>query len=506
MDILHNISFGFSVAVTLTNLFVCMVGALIGTLVGVLPGIGPVATLVMLLPITYGMNPTSALIMLAGIYYGAQYGGSTTSILLSIPGEPSAVITVLDGHQMALKGKAREALLVAALGSFFAGTVTTIMIAGFAPPLSKLALNFSAPEYFSLMVLALIGVAVLAHGSIIKAIGMALVGLLLGLVGQDVTTGVYRLTFSIVELYDGIGFVMVAMALFGINEIIANLELPEESCEVLSKKGSELGKWSLKKEEFKQAWPASVRGTVVGAILGALPGGGAILATFTSYMLEKKIAKDPSRFGRGAIEGVAGPESANNASVQAAFIPLLTLGLPTTPTMALMIGALILHGIQPGPQVITQNPAMFWGLIASMWIGNVMLVVLNLPLISIWIKLVSVKFRLLYPAILVFCCIGVYSLNQSVFEVMLTALFSFLGYFFMKFECEACPLVLGMVLGPMMEENLRRAMTISHGDPSVFVTRPISLGLLVVAAALLFILVVPGIKRRRGEAFKEAGA
>lgn len=503
MDLLHNILFGFSVAVTLKSLFYCLIGTLIGTLVGVLPGIGPVATVAMLLPITFGLDPTTALIMLAGIYYGAQYGGSTTAVLLNIPGEPSSVVTTLDGYRMALNGKAREALLVAALGSFFAGTVSTLLIAGFAPALSKFALRFSSPEYFSLMVFCLIGAAVLAHGSVIKAIAMMLVGLLLGLVGQDLTTGVCRLTFGISELYDGIGFAVVAIGLFGINEIITTLESPEKNREVISKKGVILGKWSLSKEEFRQSWPASLRGTALGSMLGILPGAGALLSSFASYALEKKIAKDPSRFGKGAIEGVAGPESANNAGAQVAFIPMLTLGLPTTPTMALMLGALTLHGIQPGPQVMTQNPALFWGLIASMWIGNVMLVILNLPLIGIWVKLVSVKYRLLYPAILLFCCIGVYSFNRSVFEVMLTALFSALGYVFIKLECEPAPLLLGMILGPMMEEHLRRAMTISRGDPSVFFTRPISLGMLIAAAVLLLMLIAPAVREKRGEAFKE---
>ena len=506
MELFQNILFGFSIAITLKNLLYCLVGTLIGTLVGVLPGIGPVATLAMLLPLTFGLNTTTALIMLAGIYYGAQYGGSTAAILVKIPGETSSVVTVLDGYQMALHGKASEALLVAALGSFFAGTVGTILVAAFAPVLSRLAIRFSAPEYFSLMVLGLIGAVVLAHGSVIKAVAMILVGLLFGLVGQDVTTGVSRLTFGIPELSDGIGFAMVAIGLFGVNEIIISLESSTKCDETLSKKQGQLGRWLLPREEFRKAWPASVRGTILGSILGILPGGGAVLGSFASYMLEKKVAKDPSRFGKGAIEGVAGPESANNAGAQTSFIPMLTLGLPSTPTMALMIGALVLHGIQPGPRVMTEQPALFWGLIASMWIGNVMLVILNLPLIGIWIRLISVKYRLLYPAILLFCCIGVYSLNNSVFEVMITAIFSALGYLFVKFECEPAPLLLGMILGPMMEENLRRAMTISRGDPSVFITRPISLGLLIAAAALLLILVAPAIRQKRGEAFKDSSS
>jgi len=504
MEIFNNILFGFSVAITIKNLLYCLIGTIIGTLVGVLPGLGPVATLAMLLPLTFGLDPTTALIMLAGIYYGAQYGGSTTAILVNIPGETSSVVTALDGYQMARKGKATEALLVAALGSFFAGTVATFLIAGFSPALTRFAIGFSAPEYFSLMVLALIGTVVLAHGSIIKAVAMVLVGLLLGLVGQDVTTGINRLTFGIPELCDGIGFVVVAMGLFGVNEIISSIGASKERREVLSKRGWGLGKWSLSKGEFRLAWPACLRGTALGSILGILPGGGAVLASFTSYIMEKKVAKDPSRFGQGAIEGVAGPESANNAGAQTSFIPMLTLGLPATPTMALMVGALTLHGIQPGPRVMLEQPQLFWGLIASMWIGNIMLVILNLPLIGIWVKLVSIKYRLLYPAILIFCCIGVYSINNSMFEVMLTAIFSALGYLFIKFECEPAPLMIGMILGPMMEENLRRAMMISRGDPSVFVTRPISLTLLISSAILLLILVAPTIRKKRSEAFKDS--
>ncbi|HXH02888.1 MAG TPA: tripartite tricarboxylate transporter permease [Candidatus Competibacteraceae bacterium] len=499
MDLINNLALGFSVALTIQNILYCLLGTIVGTLVGVLPGLGPLATIAMLLPITFGLEPTTALIMLAGIYYGAQYGGSTTAILVNLPGETSAVVTALDGYQMARQGKAGEALMVAALGSFFAGTVGTLLIAAFAPPLSEIALKFGPAEYFSLMVLGLIAAVVLAHGSVIKAIAMILVGLLLGLVGTDVTSGDTRYTFGLTELADGIDFVVVAMGLFGIAEVISNVAGPEEERKVQGR----LGMWKLSREDFRRAAPAAVRGTFLGSILGILPGGGAVLGSFSSYMLEKKLSKQPQRFGKGAIEGVAGPEAANNAGAQTSFIPMLTLGLPSNGVMALMIGALTIHNIQPGPQVMTGNPSLFWGLIASMWIGNLLLVILNLPLIGVWIKLLTVKYRLLYPAIVVLCSIGVYSVNNSEFHVLLMALFGMLGYLFIKLECEPAPLLLGFVLGPMMEENLRRAMTLAKGDPTVFVTRPLSLVLLLVAVGLLVLMLAPALSRRREQVFEE---
>lgn len=503
MGLLDNLALGFSVALTLKNLLYCLLGTVVGTVVGVLPGLGPVATIAILLPITFGLEPTTALIMLAGIYYGASYGGSTTAILVNLPGETSSVVTALDGYQMARQGKAGEALVTAALGSFFAGTVGTIIIAAFAPPLGELALRFGPAEYFSLMVLGLIAAVVLAHGSVIKAIAMIVLGLLLGLVGTDVTSGVERFTFGIPELADGLDFVVIAMGVFGIGEIISNLERPDEHRETFVTSSRSLGIWRLSREDFSRAWPASLRGTALGSVLGILPGGGATLGAFSSYMMEKKIAKDPSRFGKGAIEGVAGPESANNAGAQTSFIPMLTLGLPSNAVMALMIGALMIHNIQPGPQVMEGNPQLFWGLIASMWIGNLLLVILNLPLIGIWIKLLTVEYRLLYPAILVLCAIGVYSVSNSPFLVYATALFGLLGYIFTKLECEPAPLLLGFVLGPMMEENLRRAMTMSGGDATVFVTRPGSLVLLLLALGLLIVIASPTLARRREEAFQE---
>jgi putative tricarboxylic transport membrane protein len=497
MEVIQNLMMGFGVALTWSNIMYCLIGCLLGTLIGVLPGIGPVATIAMLLPATFALHPVSALIMLAGIYYGAQYGGSTTAILVNLPGEVSSVVTCLDGYQMARKGQAGKALGIAALGSFFAGSVATVLIAGFAPPLAELALKFGPSDYFSLMVLGLIAAVVLAHGSLIKAIAMIILGLLLGLVGTDVNSGVARYSFNMPELIDGVGIGTVAMGVFGFSEIIRNLE-QGESREVFTKSISGLlPNW----QDIKQSSGAVLRGTILGSMLGILPGGGPILGSFSAYTLEKKLAKDPSRFGKGAIEGVAAPEAANNAAAQTSFIPLLTLGIPTTPTMALMIGAMIIHGIQPGPQIMTARPDLFWGMIASMWVGNFLLVVLNLPLIGLWVKLLTVKYDYLFPAILIFCCVGVYSINNAPMDVLLAALFGFIGYVFIKFAMEPAPLLLGYVLGPMMEENLRRALLLSRGDPKVFFTRPISLTLLIIAALLLVIVMAPSIAKKREEVF-----
>ncbi|ATE61191.1 tripartite tricarboxylate transporter permease [Thauera sinica] len=503
MELLSNLALGFSVALTVKNVLYCFIGTLIGTLVGVLPGLGPVATIALLLPLTYSLEPTTALIMLAGIYYGAQYGGSTTAILVNLPGETSSVVTAIDGYQMARRGRAGTALLTAALGSFFAGTVGTLLIAAFAPPLATLALTFGPAEYFALMVVGLIAAVVMARGSIVKAIAMVILGLLLGLVGTDVQSGTERFTLNIPELMDGIDFVVVAMGLFGIAEIINNLETREEEREVFTEGKQKLKLWHFTREDFRRAWPATLRGTALGSVLGILPGGGAVLGSFASYMLEKKISPDPSRFGNGAIEGVAGPESANNAGAQTSFIPMLTLGLPANAIMAIMVGALTIHNIQPGPQIMSANPALFWGLIASMWVGNLLLVILNLPLIGLWVKLLSVKYRLLYPAILAICAIGVYSVSNSAFLVLMMAIFGVLGYAFSKLGCEPAPLLLGFVLGPMMEEYLRRALTLSRGDPTVFVTRPLSAALLAVAVLMLAAMMAPMWARRREEAFQE---
>jgi TctA family transporter len=499
MELLHHLVEGFQIALTFQNVMYCLIGCLLGTLIGVLPGIGPVATIAMLLPATFVLHPVSALIMLAGIYYGAQYGGSTTAILVNLPGEVSSVVTCIDGYQMARKGQAGKALGIAAIGSFFAGTVATVLIAGFAPPLAELALKFGPADYFSLMVLGLIAAVVLAHGSLPKAIAMIILGLLLGLVGTDVNSGVARYSFNMPELIDGVGIGTVAMGVFGFSEIIRNLE-QGEAREIFTKSVSGLlPNW----KDIKQSSGAIMRGTILGSALGILPGGGPILGSFSAYTLEKKLAKDPSRFGKGAIEGVAAPESANNAAAQTSFIPLLTLGIPCTPTMALMIGAMIIHGIQPGPQIMTSRPDLFWGMIASMWIGNFMLVVLNLPLIGLWVKLLTVKYDYLFPAILIFCCVGVYSINNAAMDVLLAALFGFIGYAFIKFAMEPAPLLLGFVLGPMMEENLRRALLLSRGDPAVFFQRPISLTLLIISALLLVLVMAPSIAKKREEVFVE---
>jgi len=500
MELLSNLALGFQTVLSPQNLLYCFIGTLIGTLIGVLPGIGPVQTIAILLPTTFALPPVPALIMLAGIYYGAQYGGSTTSILVNVPGEASAVVTCLDGYQMALQGRAGAALTISAIGSFVAGCFATFLIAILAVPLSEIAFKFGPAEYFSLMVFGLIGSIVFASGSLIKAVGMILLGLLLGVVGTDITSGSQRFSFGIPELADGIGFVPLAMGLFGISEIIKSLEQREKK-KMLSKIS---GFWVTKKE-LKAAAPAMARGTITGSLLGILPGGGAILSSFISYMLEKRISRDPESFGKGNIRGVASPESANNAAAQTSFVPLLTLGIPPNVVIAMMAGAMIIHGIQPGPRVISSNPELFWGVIVSMWIGNLMLLILNLPLIGVWVKLLSVPYRILYPAILLFCCIGIYSVNNNTFDIGLTALFGFLGYLFAKLECEPAPLILGFVLGPMMEENLRRGMLLSRGDPSVFFTRPLSLAFLLMALAMLIVVAVPAIHRRREEAFQEEG-
>lgn len=490
---------GLLIALEPTNLLYCFIGALIGTLIGVLPGLGPVATVAMLLPVTYYLPPISALIMLAGIYYGAQYGGSTTAILVNLPGENSSVVTCLDGYKLARQGRASPALAVAALGSLFAGVCATFVIALFAPPLAEIGLLFGPAEYFSLMLVGLIAAVVLAQGSLISALGMIAFGLLLSMVGTDVNSGAPRMTLGIPELNDGIGFVPIAMGLFAIGDILRNLENPESRSVMAAKIGS---LWPTK-DDFRRCAPAVLRGTALGSVLGLLPGGGAMLSAFAAYTLEKKISKTPERFGNGAIEGVAAPESANNAGAQTSFIPLLTLGIPANAVIALIAGAMIIHGIQPGPQVMTRNPDLFWGLIASMLIGNAMLVVINLPLIGMWVSLLKVPYRLFYPAILVFCCIGVYSLNNSVFEVGLLLVFGVLGYAFLRWGCEPAPLLLAFVLGPLMEENLRRAMLLSRGDPTTFVTRPISATLLVVALALLLLVLLPAFKRTRKSAFQD---
>jgi TctA family transporter len=499
MELLDNLSLGFSVAFTFQNLTYALLGCVLGTLIGVLPGIGPVATIAMLLPITFHLPPTASLIMLAGIYYGAAYGGSTTSILVNLPGESSSVVTCLDGYQMARNGRAGAALSISAVGSFFAGTVGTIIIVMFAEPLTRMAQKFGPADYCSLMALGLVAAVILASGSVTKAIAMVFLGLLFGLVGTDVNTGAQRFTFDIPELSDGIDFAPIAMGLFGIAEIVVNLERH------LTRSGGTIKVTSLwpTADEVRRAIPAALRGTFLGAALGVLPGGGPTLGAFSAYTLEKKISKNPGQFGKGAVEGVAAPEAANNAAAQTSFIPMLTLGIPSNAVMALMVGAMIIQGIQPGPEVMTKKPDLFWGMIASMWIGNAMLVIINLPMIGIWVKLLTVPYRFLAPAILLFCCIGAYSLQNSTFHVMQVAVFGVLGYIFVRLGCEGAPFLLGLVLGPQMEEYFRRAMLLSRGNAMVFLERPISLGLLITTALLLLLMAIPSFKKARKEAFVE---
>jgi TctA family transporter len=499
MELFTDLGLGFATALSPFNLLYCFIGVLLGTAVGVLPGLGPVATIAMLLPITFGLPPVSSLIMLSGIYYGAQYGGSTTAILINLPGESSSVVTAIDGYQMARQGRAGPALATAALGSFFAGTVATVLLAVAAPPLAEVALQFGPAEYFSLMVLGLVASVALASGSLLKAFTMIVLGLLLGLVGTDVESGSPRFTFDMPEMADGLNFVALSMGVFGLGEILRNLE-HEHTRSVMVKHVSGL---MLSKADFKRIIGPVLRGTGLGSILGILPGGGAMLASFAAYTVEKKISPNRTQFGKGAIEGVAAPESANNAGAQTSFIPMLTLGIPSNPVMALMIGAMIIQGITPGPNVVTDEPALFWGMIVSMWVGNLMLVLLNLPLIGLWVRMLTIPYHLLFPAIIAFCCIGAYSVNNSVFDVFMMALFGLVGYALIKLDFEPAPLLLGFVLGPMLEENLRRAMLLSRGSPSVFVTHPLSLGLLAISAVLLVLVVMPSVRSKREEAFSE---
>lgn len=502
MTFIDLLMLGFSEALTPTNLAFCALGALLGTLIGVLPGIGPTATIAVLLPITFFLPPLAGIIMLAGIYYGAQYGGSTTAILVNLPGEASSVVTALDGYKMAQNGRAGAALAIAALGSFFAGTVATFALAIAGPTLSVFALKFGPAEYVSLMIFGLLAATILASGPVLKAIGMILIGLLLGMVGTDRATGDARLTFGAIELFDGIDFIVIAIGLFGFSEIIANLERTGSDGVKLAR----LTRLWPTRQDFRDAWGPVLRGTGLGTVLGLLPGGGATLSSFSAYSMEKKLSRHPERFGTGVVEGVAAPEAANNAAAQSSFIPLLTLGIPSNNMMAMMLSAFMIHGITPGPTVLTTQPEIFWGLVASMWIGNLLLVVINLPLIGIWVKLLTVPYRLLYPAILLFCCIGVYSMNNRIFDVVLAAGFGLLGYMFRKAKCEPGPLLLGFVLGPLMEANLRRTLLITQGDPSIFIERPISLTMLIATVVLLGLMILPAFRTTRQEAFKDEEA
>lgn len=499
VELLDHLSLGFGIVLQPTNLLYCFVGVLLGTVVGVLPGLGPLATISMLLPLTLGLDPTASLIMLAGIYYGSQYGGSTTAILVNLPGESASAVTTIDGHQMALRGRAGPALAAAAISSFIAGTCATFLIALIAQPLTLVALKFGPAEYFSLMVLGLVSSVALASGSLLNALAMIFLGLLLGLTGTDLYTGIPRFTYDQVELYDGIDFVALAVGIYGIGEILRNLETSATGNMIIARVTN---LWPSR-DDLKRIIGPSIRGTAIGSILGTLPGGGALLSSFVAYNIEKKTSRNQGEFGHGAIEGVAAPEAANNAGAQTSFIPMLALGIPSNVVMALMIGAMIMQGIVPGPNVIVRNPDLFWGLVVSMWVGNAMLVILNLPLIGLWVSLLRVPYDILFPAIIAFCCIGVYTVNNSSFGVYLVTISGLLGYILVKLECEPAPFVLGFILGPLLEENLRRAMIISSGDVSVFLTRPISAALLVCAAIAVVIVSRPSVAKRREEVFIE---
>ena len=499
MDILSNLSLGFSTALTPLNLAYCFAGTLLGTLVGVLPGLGPMVTIAMLLPLTFSLDAAGALIMLAGIYYGAQYGGSTTSILVNIPGETASVVTCLDGYKMARQGRAGLALATAAIASFFAGTIATAILALFAPPLAAMAIQFGPAEYTSLLMLGLMASVVLASGSIVKAIGMVIIGLLMGSVGTDVNSGAARFTLDLENLLDGVEFVAVAIGVFGVAEIIRNLEEEGEQTTITTK----IQGLMPTRADLKRIFLPSLQGTGLGALLGILPGGGPALGAFTAYALAKKTSKHPEEFGKGAIEGVAAPEAANNAAAQTSFIPMLTLGIPSNGVMALMIGAMLIKGIQPGPNVMSAQPALFWGVIVSMWIGNLFCLILNLPLVGLWAKLVSVPYHLLFPVIVGICCIGAFSINNKVFDVELMVFFSIIGVIFSKLDCEPAPLLLGFVVGPMFEENLRRALVVSRGDPMIFIERPISATLLAIVVVILLLPLLPAINKKRKDAFTE---
>ena len=502
MDILANVAQGFSVALQPVNLLSCFIGVFIGTLVGVLPGIGPVSAMSLLLPVTLAGSPEAGIIMMAGIYYGSMYGGSTTSILVNIPGEAASVVTCLDGHQMARQGRAGPALGIAALGSFFAGTFAIVALMLVAPALASVAIAFGPAEYFSLMVLGLTVLTFLTQGSMAKALLMACVGAVLGLIGLDSITAQPRLTFERIELYDGIGLVPVVMGLFGIAEVLANIERPI-SRQILDAKITQL--WPSRADWRASAAPV-MRGTLLGFFLGILPGGGAVIASFASYALEKRLSKTPERFGRGAIEGVAGPEAANNAAAGGAFIPLMTLGIPPNVVMALLMGAFIIHGLQPGPLMMSQNPALFWAIVVSMYIGNVMLLVLNLPLVGMWAQLLRLPYNVLFPLIVLFSIIGVYCSSNNVFDVYVMIAFGILGYLMRKTGYEPAPLVLAFVLGPMLENNLRKALILSQGELTTFLTRPISAACLLFAAVLLVFPLLPSLRRKREAVALDEGA
>jgi putative tricarboxylic transport membrane protein len=493
MDLLNHILLGAQVLFTPVNIFFCFIGVLMGTLVGVLPGLGPTAAIALLLPNTFHVSPVTAIIMLAGIYYGAMYGGSTTSILVNIPGEAASVITCLDGYQMALKGRAGVALGIAAFGSFIAGTISVIGLMLVAPPLAKFALAFGTPEYFSLMLMGIVILIYLASGSILKALMMAVFGLLLGTIGMDSISATQRLTFGLLELSDGIGLIPAIMGLFGVAEVIANVE-QEIKREVIATKVKNL---LPNLQDWKDSFWPIIRGGILGFFIGILPGPAPVISAFSSYAIEKKLSKHPEKFGTGMIQGVAGPEAANNAATGGAFIPLFTLGIPANSVIAILLGAFMIHGIQPGPMLIDKYPDLFWGTIMSMYLGNAMLLVLNLPLIGLWVKVLKVPYPILFPLILLFCLVGVFSLNYSKVEVALMIGFGVFGYLARKFQFEMAPLVLALVIGPMMENNLRLSLVISQGNPWIFIEKPISAIFIFVSLALLISPFIPWIGKRR---------
>jgi putative tricarboxylic transport membrane protein len=495
MEVFNNLFIGFTRVLILENLLSCLIGVFVGTLIGVLPGIGPLGAMSLLLPITYKQTPLSALIMLAGIYYGSQYGGSTTSILVNIPGEASSVVTCLDGYQMARQGRAGPALGVAAFGSFIAGTIALFGLMLLAPPLASIALRFGPPEYFGLMCLGLTLLIYLASGSVIRAFIMAAFGVILGCIGQDPETGLSRFTFGIPELLDGVGLVPLVMGLFGISEVFLNIEQSLKKSSVLNT--TEIKRLFPNWQDWKESIKPMLRGSVLGFLLGVLPGGTVVIASFASYAIEKKVSKHPEKFGKGAIEGVAGPEAANNAAAEAGFVPLLTLGIPSNSVMALFLGALLLHGITPGPLLIPRHPDVFWGIIASMYVGNAMLLVLNLPLIGIWVRVLKVPYKLLFPLILLFCLIGAYSINYSVFDMAIMLGFGVFGYLMRKYKYEGAPLVLAFILGPMLENTLRQSLAISDGSPFIFFTRPIAAVGIIITLLMLISSMIPAFRRKR---------
>jgi len=501
MDLLSSMALGLSVALQPINLLYCFAGVFIGTLVGVLPGIGPVAAMSLLLPVTFSAPPEAGIIMLAGIYYGSMYGGSTTAILVNIPGEAASVVTCLDGHQMARQGRAGPALGIAAMGSFIAGTLAVVGLMLVAPTLARWAVKFGPAEYFSLMVLGLSVLTYLSHGSLLKALIMACFGLVLGLIGIDSINAMPRLTFDRMELVDGVGLVPIVMGLFGIAEILSNIER-SISREIFAQRITGL---MPTRRDWKESAGPLARGSLLGFVLGVLPGGGAVISSFISYALEKRLSKAPETFGKGAIAGVAGPEAANNAAAGSGFIPLLTLGIPPNVVLALLLGAFIVHGLQPGPLLMLQNPNIFWGIVASMYIGNVMLLILNLPLIGMWVQVLKVPYKILFPVIVLFCLIGVYSLSNSIFDIYVMILFGVLGYLMRKLGYEPAPLVLAFVLGPMMENNLRKALIISDGSFWIFIDSKLSLACLALAALLLATAIIPLLRIRRTKIAMEPG-